>query len=52
MCSVVDRDVTAPCELHWFVVCICSHEDLAVPDRMDSTGPTGSGTCKTPGSEE
>lgn len=40
------------CELHWFVVCICNHEDLAVPNRMDSAGPTVSGTCKIPGFEE
>lgn len=52
MCSVVDRDMIAQYELHWFVVCICSHEDLAVPNRMDPAGPTGSGTRKTPGSEE
>lgn len=51
VCSATDRDVTEPCELHWFVACICSHANLAVPNRMDPTGPTGSGTSKTAGSQ-
>lgn len=44
--------MTAQCELHWVVVSFCSHEGLAVSNRMHSAGPTGSGSYKTSGSKE